>query len=86
MTAFLKAKGVRGRALKRELAELRLGDERETEPRLIAAGPAREADLAWQVRAWGRRALAETRRLLARRYPTYAAYKALCGASWSAGC
>ena len=77
MAAFLKARGVKGRALKRELAELCLGDDRETEPRLIATGPALEADLAWQVRAWGRRVLAETRRQLARRYPTYAAFQAL---------
>ena len=77
MAASLKARGVKGRALKRELAELCLGDDRETEPRLIDAGPALEADLAWQVRAWGRRVLAETRRQLARRYPTYAAFQAL---------
>ena len=77
MAAFLKARGVNGRALKRELAELCLGDDRETEPRLIAAGPALEGDLAWQVRAWGRRVLAETRRQLAGRYPTYAAFQAL---------
>ena len=78
MAAFLKAKGVKGRALKRELAELGLGDDRETaEPRLIDSGPALEADLAWQVRAWGRRVLAEARRRLARRYPTYAAFQAL---------
>ena len=77
MAAFLKARGVKGRALKRELAERCLGDDRETEPRLIAAGPALEADLAWQVRAWGRRVLAETRRQLARRYPTYATFQAL---------
>ena len=77
MATFLKARGVKGRALKRELAALCLGDDRETEPRLIDAGPALEADLAWQVRAWGRRVLAETRRQLARRYPTYAAFQAL---------
>ena len=77
MAAFLKAGGVRGRALKRELAELCLGDDRETEPTLLGAGPAREADLAWQVRAWGRRVLASARRRLASRYPTYAAFQAL---------
>ena len=77
MVAFLKAEGVRGRALKRELAELCLGDDRETEPTLLNAGPAREADLAWQVRAWGRRVLAGARRRLASRYPTYAAFQAL---------
>ena len=74
MAAFLKTQGVKGRALTRELAALGLGDDGETaEPKLLDPRPAPEADLAWQVRAWGRRALAETRRLLARRYPTYAA-------------
>ena len=78
MATFLKAKGVKGRALKRELAELGLGDDDETtEPRLLDPSPALEADLAWQVRAWGRRVLAEARRRLAGRYPTYAAYRAL---------
>ena len=78
MAAFLKAKGVKGRVLKRELAELGLGgDEGTTEPRLLDARPALEADLAWQVRAWGRRVLAEARRRLARRYPTYAAFRTL---------
>ena len=78
MAAFLKAKGVKGRALKRELAELGLGDDDETpEPRLLDPRPALEADLAWQVRAWGGRVLAAARRRLARRYPTYAAYRAL---------
>ena len=77
MAAFLKAGGVKGRALRRELAELCLGDDRETEPTLLEAGPAREADLAWQVRAWGRRVLAGARRRLASRYPTYAAFQAL---------
>ena len=49
MAAFLKAKGVKGRVLKRELAELGLGgDEGTTEPRLLDARPALEADLAWQ--------------------------------------
>ena len=41
------------------------------------AGPALEADLAWQVRAWGRRVLAEARRRLAHRYPAYAVFQAL---------
>ncbi len=78
MAAFLKAKGVKGRALKRELAELGLGDDGETaEPRLIDPEPALEADLAWQVRAWGRRVLVGARRRLARRYPTYAAFQTL---------
>ena len=78
MAAFLKAQGVKGRALKRELARLGLGGDGETaEPNLLEARPALTADLAWQVRAWGRRVLAEARRRLARRYPTYAAFQAL---------
>ena len=77
MAAFLKAQGLGGRALSRELDDLGLGDTRETEPKLLDPGPDREADLAWQVRAWGRRVLAEARRQLARRYPTYAAFQAL---------
>ena len=77
VTAFLEARGVKGRALRRELDDLGLGDDRETEPRLLDAAPVLEADLAWQVRAWGRQVLRESRRRLASRYPTYAAYRAL---------
>ena len=78
MAGFLKGKGVKGRALRRELEELGLGDGRETaEPRLIDSGPALEADLAWQVRAWGGHVLAEARRRLASRYPTYAEFQPL---------
>jgi len=36
-----------------------------------------EADLAWQVRAWGRRVLNETRKELAPFYPTYADFEPL---------
>ena len=78
MAAFLKAQGVKGRALRRELAALGLGDDGDPpEPKLLDPRPAPEADLAWQVRAWGRRVLAAARRGLARRYPTYAAFQAL---------
>jgi putative DNA methylase len=44
---------------------------------LIAHDPLLEADLAWQVRAWGRWVLAEARKRLAHRYPTYAEYQPL---------
>ena len=37
--------------------------------------------MAWQVRAWGRWVLAEARKRLARRYPTYAEFQALKPAS-----
>ena len=36
-----------------------------------------QADLAWQVRAWGSRLLAEARRRLASRYPAYAEFQPL---------
>ena len=76
VAAFLKGKGRKGRALQRELEELGFGDGRETaEPRLIDSDPVLEADLAWQVRAWGRHVLAAARRRLARRYPTYAEFQ-----------
>ena len=78
MAAFLRAQGLTGRALQRELDDLCLGEDREaSEPKLLDPGPAREADLAWQVRAWGRRVLAAARRRLAGRYPTYAEFRPL---------
>ena len=77
MAAFLRAQGLTGRALQRELDDLCLGADRETEPKLLEPGPVRDADLAWQVRAWGRRVLAAARRRLAGRYPTYAEFRAL---------
>ena len=77
MGAFLRAQGLKGRALQRELDDLCLGADRETEPKLLDPGPTREADLAWQVRAWGRRVLAAARRRLAGRYPTYAEFRPL---------
>ena len=77
MPAFLRAQGLAGRALQRELDDLCLGADRETEPKLLDPGPVREADLAWQVRAWGRRVLAAPRRRLAGRYPMYAEFRPL---------
>ena len=81
MTAFLQANGVRGRALARELAALGLDargrDAGPAAPTLLESAPAPDADLAWQVRAWGRRVLASARRRLARRYPTWAEFRAL---------
>ena len=51
---------------------------------LPADDPALEADLAWHVRAWGRRVLAEARKALAPRYPTYAEYAPLApGAAYA---
>ncbi|CAN5552148.1 DUF1156 domain-containing protein [soil metagenome] len=76
--SFLKAKGFKGAAQKRQLAKLGPDEDgREAEPELIAHDPLLKADLAWQVRAWGRWVLAEARRKLAHRYPTYAEFQAL---------
>jgi adenine-specific DNA methylase len=78
MEAFLKAKGFRGAGLKRQLTKLGLdGGAMPAEPELIAHDPLLEADLAWQVRAWGRWVLAEARERLAHRYPTYAEFQAI---------
>ena len=122
MAAFLKAKGYKGAALRRELGKLdslgsvsaepfdsagatlrvngkasvraeRSGakskhvpagpdqDGRVAEPELFPHRPQLEADLAWQVRAWGRWVLAQARKRLARRYPTYAEWSAVKPAS-----
>ena len=83
MTAFLKAKGFKGKALARRIAALGHGAEGgEAEPALIDDVPPQDdalfqADLAWQVRAWARRVLARVRSTMAERYPTYAEFQAL---------
>ena len=82
MEALLKARGFKGKALARQLAALGLDEDSETEPALIDHDPRYDdalfqADLAWQVRAWGRRVLARVRSRLAERYPTYAEFQAL---------
>ena len=80
MTSFLKANGVKGRALARELAALGFDEPEKAggpaAPALIEHVPALDADLAWNVRAWGRRVLAQARRTLAPRYPAYAEFRA----------
>ena len=83
MGAFLKAKGFKGKALARRLAALSHGAAGdETEPALIDDFQPHDdaffqADLAWQVRAWGRHVLARARAALAERYPTYAEFQPL---------
>ncbi len=75
VTAFLKARGVKGKALRRELVRLGHGGEDavETVPAaLISRSVAEEADFAWHLRAWSRLVLKRVRRRLANRYPTYA--------------
>ena len=83
MEAFLKARGFRGKALARQLAALGLdADGGDREWALIDDArrwddPLLQANLAWHVRAWGRRVLARVRAALAARYPTWAAFQAL---------
>ena len=82
MEAFLKARGFKGRTLARQLEKLGLvTDGGEVELALIDHDPPADdliaADLAWQVRAWGRRVLARVRAALAHRYPTFAEFQAL---------
>src|SRR5213594_568793 len=69
---------IKGATLKRHLAKLGFNDDAgEIEPALIDHDPILEADLAWQVRAWGRWVLSEARKRLAHLYPTYAEFQAL---------
>ncbi len=78
LEAFLKAKGVRGARLGAMLERLGHGDDGAIQTDALPGGdPTRDADLAWQVRAWGRRVLARVRAALAARYPTYAEFQAL---------
>ncbi len=77
MAAFLKAQGFKGATLRTVLQRLGHGPG-EVQLDLICPGdPLLDADLAWQVRAWGRWVLAEARRELAGHYPTYAEYEPL---------
>ena len=89
--ACLKARGVtRKAALREELRRLGHGDgdpvqvrsallDGSAEPRSStgadSAGPTLEAGFPWHLRAWGHRVLAEARRDLANRYPTYADFE-----------
>ena len=83
MEAFLKTKGFKGKALARQLKDLGLvTDSGEVELALIDHDPTPDADLftadlAWQLRAWGRRVLARVRAALSHRYPTFAEFQAL---------
>ena len=75
MAAFLKAKGFKGAGLRTVLERLGQDDSGEIQLDLIRNDdPIFEADLAWQVRAWGRWVLARARKQLASYYPTYAEF------------
>ena len=74
MEAFLKSKGFKGASLRTVLERLGHG-EGETQLEFLSHDdPIFEADLAWQVRAWGRWVLARARKQLASYYPTYAEF------------
>ena len=78
MEAFLKAKGFKGAGMRTQLERLGLAEDREpTFAALSDQDPVVQADLAWQVRAWGSWVLGEARRKLAQGYPTYAEFQSL---------
>ena len=78
MAAFLKAKGFKGAGLRTFLERLGHGNGGEIQLDLIPRDdPMFEAGLAWHVRAWGRRVLAQARKGLAPYYPTYAEFEPL---------
>ena len=74
MESFLKAKGFKGASLRTMLERLGHGEGETQLNYLSQEDPILEADLAWQVRAWGRWVLARARKQLAAYYPTYAEY------------
>ncbi len=77
MEAFLKAKGFKGASLRTMLERLGHGEGETQLEFLSQEDPIFEADLAWQVRAWGRWVLARARKQLAAYYPTYAEFEPL---------
>ena len=77
MEAFLKAKGFKGASLRTMLERLGHGEGETQLEFLSQEDPIFEADLAWQVRAWGRWVLAGARKQLAAYYPTYAEFELL---------
>ena len=89
MEEFLaKVHGLKGAKLRKTLDSLghfaKEGDTHQEEldfedaaKAAAAAGLSLEADIAWHVRAWGRKVLAEARKDLGRLYPTYAEWQPL---------
>jgi putative DNA methylase len=78
MESFFKAQGLAGASLKSQLAKLGFDSKGEAQPELLETESfLLEADLAWQVRAWGWWILNQARKDLARFYPTYADFEPL---------
>lgn len=78
---FIKVHGLKGTRLRKAMESLGHGkkgvlvqDESDFGDGIQAS---LEADLAWHIRAWGRKVLAEARKELAHLYPTYADWQAL---------
>ena len=81
MADFLKAQGVTTQRALREALDA-VGSRRggksahhATGSGLLPMAVETQADFAWHLRAWGRRVLAQARRSLAARYPTYAEFE-----------
>ena len=81
MESFFKAKGFKGASLRTMLERLGHGEGETQLNYLSQEDPTFEADLAWQVRAWGRWVLTRARKQLAAYYPTYAEYVPLASDS-----
>ena len=81
MESFFKAKGFKGATLRTMLERLGHGEGETQLNYLSQEDPVFEADLAWQVRAWGRWVLARARKQLASYYPTYAEFVPLASDS-----
>ncbi|MEQ8974978.1 MAG: DUF1156 domain-containing protein [Coleofasciculus sp. C1-SOL-03] len=75
MASFFKAQGLKGAALKQELARLGLDEDEnrikgwEAAVANVESSVTLEADLAWHVRAWGWWVLQQAKRDLERFYP-----------------
>ena len=78
MEAFLKEKKFKGEGLRTLMKQFGHGDNSSIQiDGLPQDDSITHADLAWQVRAWGRWVLAKARKDLAKYYPTYAAFEPL---------
>jgi adenine-specific DNA methylase len=76
MTRFLLSEGLPETGIAKELEKLGLCSADDLHlPGLSQPDIALEADLAWHVRAWGRRILDEARKELVHFYPTYADFE-----------
>ncbi len=78
MEAFLKEKQFQGEGLRTLMKQFGHGDNSSIQVDALPQDDSiSHADLAWQVRAWGRWVLARARKKLAKYYPTYASFEPL---------